>query len=175
MSGKLSSKVALITGGSRGIGRAAALAFAREGAALIGVHYGTNTDAAAATIREIERLGAKAVAIKADLRGGKEATDSLWEQFSRAAVAATGEPRLDILVNNAGVAPAVSLAQTSESIFVKVYSMPAIGRMNVHTSAHVGRRRISPMEETAECPDAVGDFAAIVKSLRFIRCQPSGA
>lgn len=117
MSGKLSSKVALITGGSRGIGRAAALAFAREGAALIGVHYGTNTDAAAATIREIERLGAKAVAIKADLRGGKEATDSLWEQFSRAAVAATGEPRLDILVNNAGVAPAVSLAQTSESIF----------------------------------------------------------
>ncbi|CAD6518733.1 Glucose 1-dehydrogenase [Paraburkholderia hiiakae] len=117
MSGKLSNKVALITGGSRGIGRAAALAFAREGAALIGVHYGANIDAAAATIREIERLGAKAVAIKADLRGGKEATDSLWEQFSRAAVAATGEPRLDILVNNAGVAPAVSLAQTSESTF----------------------------------------------------------
>ena len=117
MSGKLSSKVALITGGSRGIGRAAALAFAREGAALIGVHYGANSDAAAATIREIERLGAKAVAIKADLRGGKEATDRLWEQFSRAAAAATGEPRLDILVNNAGVAPAVSLAQTSESTF----------------------------------------------------------
>ncbi|QBR02952.1 SDR family oxidoreductase [Paraburkholderia pallida] len=117
MSGKLSSKVALITGGSRGIGRATALAFAREGAALIGVHYGANTDAAAATIREIERLGAKAVAIKADLRGGKAATDSLWEQFSRTAVAATGEPRLDILVNNAGVAPAVSLAQTRESTF----------------------------------------------------------
>ncbi|WP_084687961.1 LysE family transporter [Paraburkholderia oxyphila] len=83
MSGKLSGKVALITGGSRGIGRAAALAFAREGAALIGVHFGANTDAAAATIREIERPGAKAVAIKADLRGGKEATDRLWEQFSR--------------------------------------------------------------------------------------------
>jgi hypothetical protein len=39
---------------------------------------------------------------------------------------------------------------------VKVYSMPAIGRRNVHASAHVGRRRINPMEETAECPDAVG-------------------
>ena len=49
--------------------------------------------------------------------------------------------------------------RTSEA--VKVYSMPAIGRMNVHTSAHVGRRRINPMEETAECPDAVGDFAAM--------------
>ncbi|QGZ58465.1 SDR family oxidoreductase [Paraburkholderia acidiphila] len=123
MSEKLSGKVALITGGSRGIGRAAALAFAREGAALIGVHYGANVDAAAATIREIERLGAKAVAIKADLRGGKEATDSLWDQFSRAAAAATGEPRLDILVNNAGVAPAQSLAQTSESTFDELLSI----------------------------------------------------
>ncbi|ORC51915.1 hypothetical protein B2G74_04440 [Burkholderia sp. A27] len=45
--------------------------------------------------------------------------------------------------------------------FVKVYSMPAIGRRNVHAAAHVGRRRINPMEETAECPDAVGGFAAM--------------
>ena len=44
---------------------------------------------------------------------------------------------------------------------VKVYSMPAIGRRNVHAAAHVGRRRINPMEETAECPDAVGGFAAM--------------
>ncbi|WP_321932266.1 hypothetical protein, partial [Paraburkholderia guartelaensis] len=43
----------------------------------------------------------------------------------------------------------------------KVYSMPAIGRRNVHASAHVGRRRISPMEETAECPNAAGGFAAM--------------
>lgn len=40
------------------------------------------------------------------------------------------------------------------------YSMPAIGRINVHTCAHVGRRRISPMEETAECPEALEVFAA---------------
>jgi hypothetical protein len=48
---------------------------------------------------------------------------------------------------------------TSE--FVKVYSMPAIGRRNVHASAYVGRRRISPMEETAQCPNAAGGFAAM--------------
>ncbi len=123
MSGRLSNKVALITGSSRGIGRAAALAFAKEGAAFIGVHYATNADAAQATVREIEALGAKAVAINADLRKGKEATDSISKQFRAAANAATGEPWLDILVNNAGVAPAISLAQTGESVFDEVMTI----------------------------------------------------
>lgn len=117
MSGKLSNKVALITGSSRGIGRAAALAFAKEGAALIGVHYASNADAGQATIRDIEALGSKAVAINADLRQGKQAAESIWEQFREAATATTGEPRLDILVNNAGVAPALALGQTSETVF----------------------------------------------------------
>jgi 3-oxoacyl-[acyl-carrier protein] reductase len=123
MSGKLSSKTALVTGGSRGIGRAVALAFARQGAALIGVHYGNNENAAHATVREIEALGSKAVAIQADLSRGKEATDSIWEQFRAAAIAATGEPRLDILVNNAGVAPAIPLSQTSETVFDEVMTI----------------------------------------------------
>lgn len=123
MSGRLSNKVALITGSSRGIGRAVALAFAKQGAALIGVHYGSNTDAAQATVREIEALGAKAVAINADLRKGKEAADGIWDQFKAAAIAATGEPWLDILVNNAGVAPAASLAQTSQSAFDEILTI----------------------------------------------------
>jgi 3-oxoacyl-[acyl-carrier protein] reductase len=123
MSGKLSSKSALITGSSRGIGRAAALAFAREGAALIGVHYARNADAAHATIGEIEALGSKAVGIKADLSRGKEATDSIWEQFTAASIAANCEPRLDILVNNAGVAPAIPLSQTSEFDFDEVLTI----------------------------------------------------
>jgi len=123
MSRRFSGKTALITGSSRGIGRAVALAFAREGAAFIGVHYGSNADAAHATIREIEALGSKGVAIKSDLSRGKEATDSLWEQFKAAAIAATGEPRLDILVNNAGVAPSATLSQTSESVFDEVMTV----------------------------------------------------
>jgi NAD(P)-dependent dehydrogenase (short-subunit alcohol dehydrogenase family) len=123
MSGRLSNKVALITGSSRGIGRAAALAFAKEGAALIGVHYANNADAAQATVRDIEALGAKAVAINGDLRKGKEATDSISEQFKAAVIAATGEPWLDILVNNAGISPAISLAQTSEPVFDEVMTI----------------------------------------------------
>ena len=99
MSKRLADKIALITGSSRGIGRAAALAFAKEGAALIGVHYTANSDAANATVRDIERLGVKAVAVKADLRHGKDAADSLWAQFSEAVRTETGSPALDILVN----------------------------------------------------------------------------
>lgn len=117
MSARLSNKVALITGSSRGIGRAAALAFAREGTALIGVHYGNNAAAAEATIAEIEALGSKAVAVHGDLRTGKAAADSIWEQFSQAAKAEIGEPALDILVNNAGIAPAIPLADTSEAAY----------------------------------------------------------
>ncbi len=123
MPGKLSNKVALITGSSRGIGRATALAFAREGAALIGIHYASNADAAHDTVREIEALGARAVALNADLKKGREAAESLWDQFSAAAIAVTGEPRLDILVNNAGVAPAIPLAQTSEANFDEIMTV----------------------------------------------------
>ena len=120
MSHRLANKIALITGSSRGIGRAAALAFAKEGAALIGVHYTANSDAANATVRDIERLGVKAVAVKADLRQGKDSADSLWAQFSEAARTETGSPALDILVNNAGIAPAIPLKQTSEAAFDEV-------------------------------------------------------
>jgi len=123
MSARLSNKTALVTGGSRGIGRAVALSFAREGAALIGVHYGSNAEAARATIREIEALGSKAVAIQADLNRGKEAADSIWEQFKAAARSATVEPRLDILVNNAGIAPALPLSQTSETVFDEIMTV----------------------------------------------------
>jgi NAD(P)-dependent dehydrogenase (short-subunit alcohol dehydrogenase family) len=117
MSQRLAGKIALITGSSRGIGRAAALAFATEGAALIGVHYTAKEDAANATVRDIEALGVKAVAVRADLRQGKDAADSLWAQFSQAARTETGTSALDILVNNAGIAPALQLKQTSEPAF----------------------------------------------------------
>ncbi|MCI3208634.1 MULTISPECIES: SDR family oxidoreductase [Pandoraea] len=123
MPGKLTDKVALITGGSRGIGRAVALAFAKEGAALIGVHYANHAEAAQATVREIEAIGSKAVAIQADLNEGKAAADSIWEQFRNAAMTTTGEPYIDILVNNAGVASATSLSDTDESLFDEVMTV----------------------------------------------------
>ncbi|AYD05171.1 SDR family oxidoreductase [Neorhizobium sp. NCHU2750] len=123
MSQKLADKTALITGSSRGIGRAVALAFAKEGAGLIGVHYTANPDAAQSTTRDIEALGVKAVAVQADLRQGKQAADNLCAQFSEAARAETGSAGLDILVNNAGIAPAVPLKHTTEAVFDEVMTI----------------------------------------------------
>ena len=64
--GEFSGKIALVTGGSRGIGRETVLRLAAAGA-LVGVHYGGNADAAAETVRLVEAAGGTAFAVQADL------------------------------------------------------------------------------------------------------------
>jgi len=96
MSKNLEGKVALITGGSRGIGAAIAKRLAADGA-NVAITYTKGADAAAAVVKEIERAGRKAIAIQADAADA-DAVKAAVEKT----VATFG--RLDVLVNNAGTA-----------------------------------------------------------------------
>ncbi|QSQ24920.1 3-oxoacyl-[acyl-carrier-protein] reductase [Pyxidicoccus parkwayensis] len=90
-------KVVLVTGGSRGIGRACAVAFAKAGASTVVISYAGNEAAANETVGMLQAAGAKAEAVKfdvADTAAGASAIDTVVKTHGR----------LDVLVNNAGVA-----------------------------------------------------------------------
>jgi 3-oxoacyl-[acyl-carrier protein] reductase len=104
---RLENKVAVVTGAGRGIGRAVAIAFASEGADVL-VNYVSNSATAEETVAEIEKLGRKAIAVKADVASTADAQNMI-----ETAVKELGG--LDILVNNAGVSiPAMLLKMTEE-------------------------------------------------------------
>jgi 3-oxoacyl-[acyl-carrier protein] reductase len=112
----LSGKTALVTGGSRGIGRATALALGQAGAQVI-VHYGSAEKEATAVVTEIRSAGGEAEMLAADLRRA-DAPHVLAER----ARAIIGD-RLDILIANAGISKAASIAETRVEDFDALFAV----------------------------------------------------
>ena len=115
MNQDLSGKTALVTGASRGIGRAIALNLAQAGAHVI-VHYSNSAAEAQSLVDEIKALGRQSEAISANLAVFADIS-GLFVQLDAALTRITGQPRFDILVNNAGVARFTAFSELTEADF----------------------------------------------------------
>ena len=119
---RLKDKKAIVTGAGRGIGRAVALAFAREGADVV-VNYQSNDAAAKETVEAIQALGRKAIPVKTDVSNYgdvKAMVDRALKEFGG----------LDILVNNAGLSKPSMLLDMPEESWDRVVNIHLKGTFN---------------------------------------------
>jgi acetoacetyl-CoA reductase/3-oxoacyl-[acyl-carrier protein] reductase len=110
--GRLAGKIALVTGASRGIGRAIAVALAREGAA-IAVNYHSSEAEAKRVVEELNALGAKTMLAQANVSSGGETRDMVQR-----VVKTWG--RIDVMVNNAGITRDKTLRKMTDEDWFEV-------------------------------------------------------
>jgi 3-oxoacyl-[acyl-carrier protein] reductase len=124
---KLASKVAVVTGASKGIGAATAKALAAEGAAVV-VNYSSNKAGADKVVAEVKAGGGRAIAVQGDV-AKKADIDRLFAETEKAF------GRLDILVNNAGIYEFSPLDSLTEEHFHKQFNLNVLGLILVSQAA----------------------------------------
>ena len=116
---KLAGKIAVVTGGSRGIGASIAKGLGREGATVV-INYNHSQEEAEAVVEEIKSMGSSAVALQADISEA-EATKVFIEKVLG------NFGRIDILVNNAGITRDKTFKKMSFEEWHKVIHQPVLG------------------------------------------------
>ena len=119
---KTKNKIALVTGGSRGLGRNMAFSLAKKGIDVV-FTYNSNKQKAEEVVAEIQSLGQKAMAFQLDTSNVK-AFDEFFKQLTASLKELTGSTNFDFLINNAGTALYAPFAETTEAQFDEV--------MNIH-------------------------------------------
>src|SRR6266849_2994341 len=117
--GKLTNKVAVVTGSSKGIGAGIAKGLAAEGAAVV-VNYASSKEGAERVVSEIKAKGGKAIAIQGDVAKAKD-VQRLFAETKKAF------GQLDVLVNNAGVYEFAPLDQITEEQFHRQFGTNVLG------------------------------------------------
>lgn len=116
------SKIAIITGGSRGLGKSAALALGRGGTDVI-ITYQSRSADADGVVRELTAMGRKAVALQLDV-GDTKSFQAFADAVKGALTKTFGTDRFDYLVNNAGIGRHATFVETTEEVFDEL--------MNIH-------------------------------------------
>lgn len=111
----MSSKIALITGGSRGLGKNMALRLAENGVDVV-ITYFSKKDEAEAVVSEIRQMGRKALALRLDA-GDLPSFDAFLEQLTQHLQLEFGRNTFDFLVNNGGMGATIPIAQVTEEVF----------------------------------------------------------
>ncbi len=117
--GKLTNKVAVVTGASKGIGAGIAKALAADGASVV-VNYASSKEGADKVVAEIKAKGGKAVAVQGDVSKQADIT-KLFAETKKAF------GRLDVLVNNAGVYEFAALGEVTDESFHKMFNLNVLG------------------------------------------------
>jgi len=147
----LENKVALVTGGSRGIGRAVALELAARGAAVV-VNYNKSSEAADEVVKNIQEAGGKAAAFQADVSNIKQA-----EALVKFAIETFGD--LTILVNNAGITKDTLIMMMSEADWDSVINTNLKSTFNCSKAAvkHMMRKRTGRIINMASVAGQMGN------------------
>ena len=153
MSGRFEGKVALITGSSRGIGRALALTLAREGAAVV-VNYNRNEELAAEVVREIEACGVRAIAVQANVENVEE-IDRLFDRVEN------DFGRLDYFVSNAAASSFKKIAE------LRAHNLDRSFDLNVRAFVLGAQRAVKLMKG--------GGRIAVLSSYGSVRAYPTYA